>query len=253
MRCSGVIAGWMNRLPIVVSFFFFSSRRRHTRWPRDWSSDVCSSDLAAVSALRPDAACSVRLIDQLVGGYRLAGVGGVPIADRRPVIPFGRGLTHAVAETGRPLFVEEYSDDPRALEGHWAAARGLTVYYGAPIGAAGELLGVLSVNLPAGALPTLEEREMIEALAGQAAVAMRNAHLFTQSEARRRAAESLAEISRDLAQALDREVLAQRIVDGARDLLRAQGAILLRLDSDLSEFTTTAMSDRSEERRVGKE
>src|SRR5439155_545329 len=25
---------------------FFSSRRRHTRWPRDWSSDVCSSDLS---------------------------------------------------------------------------------------------------------------------------------------------------------------------------------------------------------------
>src|SRR5690625_6676716 len=30
------------------SFFFFSSRRRHTRWPRDWSSDVCSSDLLGV-------------------------------------------------------------------------------------------------------------------------------------------------------------------------------------------------------------
>src|SRR5437660_10623632 len=30
--------------PTVI--FFFSSRRRHTRWPRDWSSDVCSSDLA---------------------------------------------------------------------------------------------------------------------------------------------------------------------------------------------------------------
>src|SRR5690625_7188568 len=28
--------------------FFFSSRRRHTRWPRDWSSDVCSSDLEVV-------------------------------------------------------------------------------------------------------------------------------------------------------------------------------------------------------------
>src|SRR5690625_3398488 len=27
-------------------WFFFSSRRRHTRWPRDWSSDVCSSDLS---------------------------------------------------------------------------------------------------------------------------------------------------------------------------------------------------------------
>src|SRR5207253_7854463 len=30
---------------IKLYFFFFSSRRRHTRWPRDWSSDVCSSDL----------------------------------------------------------------------------------------------------------------------------------------------------------------------------------------------------------------
>src|SRR4051794_41292497 len=32
--------------------FFFSSRRRHTRWTGDWSSDVCSSDLtASVSAV----------------------------------------------------------------------------------------------------------------------------------------------------------------------------------------------------------
>src|SRR5256885_3784728 len=30
-----------------VVFFFFSSRRRHTRLQGDWSSDVCSSDLAA--------------------------------------------------------------------------------------------------------------------------------------------------------------------------------------------------------------
>src|SRR5437870_12812140 len=30
----------------LYGLFFFSSRRRHTRWPRDWSSDVCSSDLA---------------------------------------------------------------------------------------------------------------------------------------------------------------------------------------------------------------
>src|SRR5690625_2195539 len=33
-------------LAVLSRFFFFSSRRRHTRWPRDWSSDVCSSDLS---------------------------------------------------------------------------------------------------------------------------------------------------------------------------------------------------------------
>src|SRR6267378_532216 len=30
---------------MTIYFFFFSSRRRHTRSLRDWSSDVCSSDL----------------------------------------------------------------------------------------------------------------------------------------------------------------------------------------------------------------
>src|SRR2546422_4749020 len=30
---------------LFIFFFFFSSRRRHTRCSRDWSSDVCSSDL----------------------------------------------------------------------------------------------------------------------------------------------------------------------------------------------------------------
>src|SRR5206468_8060701 len=34
------------------SVFFFSSRRRHTRSDRDWSSDVCSSDLS-ILASRP--------------------------------------------------------------------------------------------------------------------------------------------------------------------------------------------------------
>src|SRR3712207_6876342 len=37
---------------VSVYFFFFSSRRRHTRYWRDWSSDVCSSDLDPGGALR---------------------------------------------------------------------------------------------------------------------------------------------------------------------------------------------------------
>jgi GAF domain-containing protein len=55
----------------------------------------------------------------------------------------------------------------------------------------------------------------------------------------------LAEISRALAQALDPEVLAQRIVAGARDLLQGHRAVLLRLDSDLGELTVAAISGES--------
>src|SRR5258707_8112401 len=45
----------------MLSFlFFFSSRRRHTRYWRDWSSDVCSSDLDGPVWRTRSRACSQR-------------------------------------------------------------------------------------------------------------------------------------------------------------------------------------------------
>src|SRR5699024_11342571 len=41
-------------LVLLCTFFFFSSRRRHTISKRDWSSDVCSSDLREVPPCTPD-------------------------------------------------------------------------------------------------------------------------------------------------------------------------------------------------------
>src|SRR5207253_4871577 len=69
-------------------FFFFSSRRRHTRWPRDWSSEVCSSDLAAgpLSDGRPAAA-------QPPGGA--AGAGRQLAARPAPAaLGYGEGRRH---------------------------------------------------------------------------------------------------------------------------------------------------------------
>src|SRR5215203_2220431 len=40
-------------------FFFFSSRRRHTRYWRDWSSDVCSSDLTHLVSPEMAAAAAI--------------------------------------------------------------------------------------------------------------------------------------------------------------------------------------------------
>src|SRR5690606_11977884 len=41
-------------------YFFFSSRRRHTRFSRDWSSDVCSSDLSHYLKSRGEAEAAVK-------------------------------------------------------------------------------------------------------------------------------------------------------------------------------------------------
>src|SRR5690606_40169999 len=45
---------------------FFSSRRRHTRFSRDWSSDVCSSDLLASFALPVAATLAMGVVGWLV-------------------------------------------------------------------------------------------------------------------------------------------------------------------------------------------
>src|SRR5256885_4210523 len=56
----GCLIGSLHRPATSLVFFFFSSRRRHTRLQGDWSSDVCSSDLrprstySVDSGTRPD-------------------------------------------------------------------------------------------------------------------------------------------------------------------------------------------------------
>src|SRR5699024_11939845 len=59
-------------------WFFFSSRRRHTRSKRDWSSDVCSSDLATAYA---EAGATIvfndikqELVDRGIASYKEKGI-----------------------------------------------------------------------------------------------------------------------------------------------------------------------------------
>src|SRR5215467_5725821 len=81
-------------------FFFFSSRRRHTRLQGDWSSDVCSSDLGhpPVAHARGGGHDVNRLVDDL----RRVAVGGTP--ERREVesdlhAPSSQGLVSRVVRS----------------------------------------------------------------------------------------------------------------------------------------------------------
>src|SRR5215813_3044046 len=83
--------------------FFFSSRRRHTRCGRDWSSDVCSSDLARYSFLAERLLNAIRRIDgfpQLDAGFETSVRGlhflGAPAAwSFGPLMRFVAGASYA--------------------------------------------------------------------------------------------------------------------------------------------------------------
>src|SRR3989449_8534554 len=77
-------------------FFFFSSRRRHTRCSRDWSSDVCSSDLEPLGRL---ATVSARPPQSSGDGVAFRTLDGVTEGDLTPSFPLstlwrgGRGAS----------------------------------------------------------------------------------------------------------------------------------------------------------------
>jgi PAS domain S-box-containing protein len=203
---------------------------------------VLTNVTQALLALRPDLVCGIRLIDHEAGGYRLVGTGGLGLDRRVAVVPFGEGLTHVVAETRRPVLVTDNQRDARALKRHWSAGEGLTTYYGVPIEAGEQLLGVINVNVPPSAPPTEDEQATVELFAAQAAIAIRNARMYAESEARRQAAESLAEVCRSLARTLNVDAIVQRIADTARQLLKARGASVYRLTLEPQELVTIAVS-----------
>src|SRR5256885_16260304 len=71
-------------------FFFFSSRRRHTRLQGDWSSDVCSSDLTALELtiwLQQESGAEDLC---LAGGVALNCVMNARLRDRGPFEQIGR-------------------------------------------------------------------------------------------------------------------------------------------------------------------
>src|SRR5205809_3446069 len=68
---------------VFIYFFFFSSRRRHTRCSRDWSSDVCSSDLTLANL---EAQLGVKLFDRSSRSPVLTKQGVALLAEARAVV-----------------------------------------------------------------------------------------------------------------------------------------------------------------------
>src|SRR5207245_8702583 len=96
----------LKMLMIVLFGFFFSSRRRHTRCYRDWSSDVCSSDLGEA---------------QLAGAERVEAVGssGVVVVDPVEAVGLVAGAARAVGARRAEVRSEERRVGKEGRNGGW--------------------------------------------------------------------------------------------------------------------------------------
>jgi signal transduction histidine kinase len=181
--------------------------------------------VAVAAGLRPDGACALRLADGVAGAGRLAAWSG-----RKPEAERPHPLAERVVQSRAPVLVDGAE-----------TAGGRLAYYGVPITIADTVLGVVELTAPGGRLSE-DERAVMDALAGHAAVALRTARLLGESERRRRTAEALAEMGRALAESLDADVVAQRIADLVRAQLDAHTVLLYRLAPESGDLVVLAAS-----------
>ena len=166
-------------------------------------------------------------------------VGSVDLPE---ALTYEQGGTGWIARHRTSLFVEDVAGDQRIVAADWALRYDLVAFAGVPVVAGDDLLGVLTLNLERGRLPQGDDRALLSSFASQAAVAIRNAKLFAEADARRRAAETLSDLGRVLAQALDPAVVAQRIADSVCALLGARNSGLCRLDPESGDLVALAVS-----------
>src|SRR6266542_2712825 len=108
----------------LMSHFFFSSRRRHTRCYRDWSSDVCSSDLFPVDGEDLGTAVAHRACEHVVEQIELAVTPHERCGQRPELAP-------TVARSEGPVSSDQL---PEATELQGAGRLGLDVARGQPKG-----------------------------------------------------------------------------------------------------------------------
>ncbi len=137
-------------------------------------------------------------------------------------IRYGEGVSGRVAETGQPMFIEDY----RAWSGRHTEFGGDPPFIsvlGVPMRWQGRTIGALDVLDNTRVRPfDAEDVRMLELFANQATMAVENARLFKETSQRAQEAAALADVSRSISETLDLGITLGRIATFAKDLLHAR-------------------------------
>jgi GAF domain-containing protein len=198
----------------------------------DSAIDLCGADTAAIALRRPG---TDEFVPRFEGGLKTLAVMG------RSITP-GRGAGGHVLVTGRPFRTEHYAADPRITKDYldFAIQDGVVAEVVVPIPGDGQIEGLLYVFNSSPRPFSEHDEAVLSRLADQGAIAIKNARLYEETERRRWAAESLAEVGRLITQSLDPREVGQRIVDSVCRLTGARMAVFYHVAPETGDLVPVA-------------
>src|SRR6185436_10187189 len=161
-------------------------------------------------------------LQETPGDYRLhaqAGLAEQP-GDRRLHFNPGEGIVGWVMEHLAPLIIADLQVDPRLREREWAKAEGLASLVAVPLLLEDSPVGVLVGLSRQRREFSREQVALVQALATSAAVAIRNARLYEETQTRLRHTETLVSVSQAIGSTLELSEVLRR---ATREMVRAVG------------------------------
>jgi len=229
-----------------VRLFDDAERRRHTAEELAGLARALTESLDVATVAQRIVDSTLRLFGVRASSLRvlqadgsLLGIAwaGEPRDERRPghtLLP-GHGLSARAVATGTAVWSRDVTTDPDIVydpEFRAELARhGLRAVLAVPLRAKGRITGALSLIDQAAREFTAEEAALLETVADQAALALENARLYSETERRRAEAEEIARVARTLTESLALAEVAQRVVDTVLPLFSAKFSRVALLDA----------------------
>jgi PAS domain S-box-containing protein len=144
-----------------------------------------------------------------------------------------RGVLGWVAQHRQPLMIPRAADDPRVRDAAWWAARGLTSFLGHPVLLDGKLLAVLILWGRQPFAFDADASALLDSFVFQAALSIRNAQLYLDTDQQRRRLQSLVEVSHRLSRGLDLTEVLDAITEAAATIFGGEAGVRLLVGDEL--------------------
>jgi len=169
---------------------------------------------------------SVALINPTSDFLEISASQNLPSAATRLKLRVGEGVTGWAARHGKTVRVGDVTSDPRYI----AARRGVKSELAVPLEVNGEVRGVINVDSDRTDAFSVDDQELLEQLAVQAAKVIQHTWLYEQLRLKVHLFESLASVSRTINSTLNLDEALRVITREACELMRARTCSLMMLD-----------------------